>query len=363
MTPATQLIYMAFGAATYRREAVFRIVSALTQANRCTHTEPLDVRVLTDAPSFFGKRPAQTRAIDPDWADPHRYPFRIKHMILEVALRNCIKAALIDTDTFFRESPAALPKRVASGKLLSNSIGRPVSEVPLLPCAMLARLKQAEPSLSPLRQSNSGVIGLMHSDRAVLERPVAWKGELRPLSTKLHTLEGLHLALAAHDRMELNACANVVHHYWSRKTQFRTKVEAWFAKHNAAPLSKEAMQDRLMISDRLPHPTQSCRSWQNRVIRLISGEHRQFIRERLHGCHTYPHEFDRRLTGGWRGKALSNAQERLGRPLSLNALQAWLNNPPLKYWPETVIQRCTLIYSLVSQPTERLAHSCPSRPN
>lgn len=256
MTHATQLIYLAFGAATYQREAVFSIVSALTQANRCKYTEPFVIRVLNDAPSFFDKLPAQTSAIDPSWAGPYRYPFRIKHMVLK-----------------------------------------------------------------------SGVIGLVHSDRAVLERSITWMDELRPLPPELHTLEEPCLALAAHDRIELNARTDVIHHYWRRKAQLRAKVGAWLSKHNAASLSKEAMQDIPIISDRLPRPTQSCRSWQKLVTRWVPGERRQFIRELLQGCHTYPNEFDRRCT---RGRTLIKALERLGRSLSLNALQAWLNNPRLK---------------------------------
>ncbi|PKM28132.1 MAG: hypothetical protein CVV07_14880 [Gammaproteobacteria bacterium HGW-Gammaproteobacteria-11] len=227
MTHATQLIYLAFGAATYQREAVFSIVSALTQANRCKHTEPFDIRVLNDAPSFFDKLPVQTSVIDPSWAGPYRYPFRIKHMALKDALQNRIKAAIIDT--FFRELPVALFKRLAPGKLLRNARGRPVSKVPLLPRTMLARLEQAEPSLSTSRPTDSGVIGLMHSDRAVLERSITWMDELRPLPPELHTLEEPCLALAAHDRMELNARTDVIHHYWRRKAQLRAKVGAWLS--------------------------------------------------------------------------------------------------------------------------------------
>lgn len=327
MTHATQLIYLAFGAATYQREAVFSIVSALTQANRCKHTEPFDIRVLNDAPSFFDKLPVQTSAIDPSWAGPYSYPFRIKHMALKDALQNRIKATIIDTDTFFRELPVALFKRLAPGKLLRNARGRPVSKVPLLPRTMLARLEQAEPSLSTSRPTDSGVIGLMHSNRAVLERSITWMDELRPLPPELHTLEEPCLALAAHDRMELNARTDMIHHYWRRKAQLRAKVGAWLTKHNAASLSKEAMQDIPIISDRLPRPTQSCRSWQKLVTRRVPGERRQFIRELLQGCHTYPNEFDRGCT---RGRTLIKALERLGRSLSLNALQAWLNNPRLK---------------------------------
>lgn len=330
MTHATQLIYLTFGAATYQREAVFSIVSALTHAHECKRTEPFSIRVFTDDPSFFDKLPVQICAIDPSWAGPHRYHFRIKHMVLKETLQNCEKAVLIDTDTFFRESPAALFNRVAPGKLLCNAIGRPLSEASPLPAEMLARLEQAKLPLTTLRQTNSGVIGLMQSDQSLLERSIAWMDELRPMAPELYTLEELCLALAAHGRMELNACTDVIHHYWSRKAQFRAKVEAWFSKHHMAPLSQEAMQDTLLLNDRLPRPPQPYRSWQKLVTRLIPSERRQFFRELLYGCHSYPNEFDRACASAWWDKAVINAQERLGRPLTAGELQLLLNDPVLK---------------------------------
>lgn len=330
MTHATQLVYLAFGAATYQRESVFSIVSALTRANECRHIEPFSIRVFTDNPSFFDKLPVQISAIDPSWAGPHHYHFRIKHMVLKEALQNCEKAVLIDTDTFFRKSPAALFKRIAPGKLLCNAIGQPLSEAPSLPAEMLARLEQDKHPLTTLRQTNSGVIGLMQSDQNLLELSIAWMDELRPMAPELYTLEEVCLALAAHGRMELHACTDVIHHYWSRKAQFRAKVEAWFSKHHMTPLSREAMQDTFLLNDRLPRPPQPYRGWQKLVTQLAPSERRQFLRELLYGCHSYPNEFDRACTSAWWDKAVINAQERLGRQLTAGELQLWLNEPVLK---------------------------------
>lgn len=330
MNASTQLIYLAFGATTYQREAVFSIVSALTQAARCKHPESLHIRVFTDAPDFYDKLPVTVSAIDPSWSGPHSYHFRIKHMALREALQQCDKAILIDTDTFFRESPTQLFQRVAPGKLLCNAIGQPLGETPSLPEKMLARLKEAHLPLANLRQTNSGVIGLTKSDLNLLDRSIAWMDELRPLAPELYTLEELCLALAAHRRQELIACTDVIHHYWSRKTQFRAKIEAWFIKHHAHPLNEEAMHDALSLNDRLPRPPQPFRGWQKLLTLFAPSDRRQFFRELLYGCHTYPNEFDRACCCAWWDKAVINAQERLGRPLSLGELQSWLNTPQLR---------------------------------
>lgn len=330
MTHTTQLIYLAFGAATYQREALFSMVSALTHAARCKHTESFHIRVFTDTPSFFEKLPVSTCLIDPSWAGPHGYHFRIKHAVLKEVLQNCEKAILIDTDTFFRESPSALFRRVLPGKLLCNAIGRPLSEAPDLPRAVLARLEQANLPFASLRQTNSGVIGLTRDDQYLLEQSIAWMDELRPLAPELYTLEELCLALAAHDRLELNSCTDVIHHYWSRKGQFRAKIDAWVTKHHTYPLSEEAMHDALLLNDRLPRPTQPYRGWQKLVTRLVPSERRQFFRELLYGCHAYPNEFDRACASVWWDKAVINAQERIGRPLTPNELRAWLHDPLLK---------------------------------
>lgn len=330
MTQPTQLIYLAFGATTYQREAVFSIVSALTHAARNEHSEPFHIRVFTDAPDFYGKLPVAISAIDPSWSGPHNYHFRIKHMVLREALQQCDKAILIDTDTFFRASPTELIKRVAPGKLLCNAIGQPLGEAPPFPAEMLTRLKEANLSLTNLRQTNSGVIGLMQSDLSLLKRSIDWMDELRPLAPELYTLEELCLALAAHGHMELNACTDVIHHYWSRKAQFRAKVDAWFSKHHASPLSEEAMHDALQLNDRLPRPPQPYRGWQKLLTLLAPSDRRQFFRELLYGCHTYPNEFDRACNSAWWDKAVINAQERIGRPLSPEELEEWLNSPLLK---------------------------------
>lgn len=330
MTLAPQLIYLAFGADTYQREAVFSIVSALTRASQKNGTRAFEIQVFTDNPRFYEKLPVVTHAIDPTWDGPHHYHFRIKHAVLREVLHNCEKAVLIDTDTFFRESPNALFQRIFPGNLLCNAIGDPLGESPALPIEALAYLRHHSLADPTLRQTNSGVIGLISADKAILDRSIKLMDDLRPLALKLYTLEELSLALAAHGHLQLASCTDVIHHYWSRKAQFRAKIEAWYAKHHEAPLSQKAMDDALQVNDRLPRPPQPSRSWQKLLTVLTTKERRQFIREILYGCHEYENEFDRACSPVWWDKALANIEERQGRPLSATELDIWLADPLLK---------------------------------
>lgn len=169
MTHASQLIYLAFGEATYQREAVFSISSGLAHLGRDARSSAFGIRVFTDSPGYYEKLPAEINAIDPKWAGPHRYHFRIKHAALLETLKNCEKAILIDTDTFFRQSPETLFSRVTPGSLLCNAIGRPLGAAPALPKEMLVRLARDNLLCTDLHQTNSGVIGLAHDDQKLLE--------------------------------------------------------------------------------------------------------------------------------------------------------------------------------------------------
>lgn len=330
MTHASQLIYLAFGEATYQREAVFSISSGLAHLGRDARNSAFGIRVFTDSPGYYEKLPAEINAIDPKWAGPHRYHFRIKHAALLETLKNCEKAILIDTDTFFRQSPETLFSRVTPGSLLCNAIGRPLGAAPALPKEMLVRLARDNLLCTDLHQTNSGVIGLAHDDQKLLEHSIAWMDELRPMAPELYTLEELSLALAAHGTLELRSCTDVVHHYWSRKTHFRAKVEAWFNKHHHAPLSEEAMHDALLLNDRLPRPPHPNRGWQKLLTSLTPPTQKQFYRELLYGCHTYANEFDRACASSWWDKAIINAQKRHGLCLAPEEVEHYLNNPILK---------------------------------
>lgn len=329
MIQTPQLVYLAFGAETYQREAVFSIASALTHASQ-GRQPPFAIQVFTDNPAFYAKLPVTTRDIDPAWRGPHDYHFRIKHVALQTVLQGSEKAVLIDTDTFFRTTPEALFQLIGPGRLLCNAISPPLAQAQALPDTLAPHLCQRELVDPTFRQTNSGVIGLDQADNALLERSIRLMDELYPLAPQLYTLEELCLALAAHRRMQLFGCTDVIHHYWSRKAQFRAKINAWYNKHQHDPLSPQAMEDVLLVNDRLPRPPQPYRGWQKLLTLLAPRERRQFFREALYGCHDYGNEFDHACSSIWWDKALDNLMERQERPLNASEIRSWLGSPMLK---------------------------------
>lgn len=60
--PRPQLVYLAFGPATYHQEACFSIVSAL--AHLGTAREAMDIQVYTDNPQPYAKLPVSIHLLD-----------------------------------------------------------------------------------------------------------------------------------------------------------------------------------------------------------------------------------------------------------------------------------------------------------
>lgn len=325
MNKRPQLVYLAFGAEIYQFEAIFSIASAFA---RCTQRD-WDIQVFTDAPGLYADLPVVVREILPQWKGPHSYHFRIKHAALQEVLREHEVAALVDTDTFFRKSPQKLFERVRPGHLLCNSIGSKLVDSGHS-ATFLAELERNGLLDAALRQTNSGVIGLHVADSSVLERSISLMDEHYSAAMGVYTFEEICLALAAHGRLALRECPDLLHHYWSRKAHFRAKVLAWHSKHRDAPMSDSALRDLLNVSVRLPRPPQPLRALQKIATLAIPTEQRQFTRESLYGCYWYSNEFDRACSNVWWEKALENAERRIGDRLNVHTLNLWLNHPVLR---------------------------------
>ena len=81
--------------------------------------------MFSDNPAPYRDLPVQVCTLDDAtrkrWSEPHGYHFRTKHVLLRQVLETSEQALLIDTDTFFHDSPMALFERVAPGSLLCNA--------------------------------------------------------------------------------------------------------------------------------------------------------------------------------------------------------------------------------------------------
>jgi len=329
-----QLVYLAFGPATYHQEACFSIVSAIANLGGNTNLA-IDIQVYTDKAEPYAKLPVTVHLLDEAtrkaWNQPHGYHFRSKHVLLRQVLQQHPQAVLIDTDTFFRKSPLQLFQRVKPGTLLCNAIGARygANQQCLLYKNLLGILEPRGLADCQMPLVNSGVIGLCAENSDVLDRSIAMMDEFYPLARTAYTLEEFCLAVAAYRKMELAECTDVIHHYWSRKAQFRAKIQAWLAKHGQHPLSPPALADVALVNDQLPRPPALHRLGYKALSLTLPPQERQFARELLYGCYPYANEFDRACASAWWDKALENLNARHG-PTDPERLRQCLRHPGLR---------------------------------
>ncbi|HGM5581665.1 TPA: hypothetical protein ACKP22_003370 [Pseudomonas putida] len=329
-----QLVYLAFGPATYHQEACFSIASALANLRK-TPGEAMDIQVYTDNLEPYARLPVTLHRLDEQtrkaWNQPHGYHFRSKHVLLRQVLEHHPHAVLIDTDTFFRQSPIELFRRVKPGVLLCNAIGGRYGENQkcLLYKNLLTLLQQRGLADCQMPLVNSGVIGLTAQDATTLDHSIALMDELYPLAREAYTLEEFCLAVAAYRKLQLATCTDVIHHYWSRKAQFRAKIQAWLRKHGDDPLGEAALADITLVNDQLPRPPTLHRLGYKAMSLTLPSRHRQFARELLYGCYPYDNEFDRACATAWWDKALENFNQRQGG-MSPEQLRECLRQPGLR---------------------------------
>ena len=312
-----RLLYIVYGAETYHQEAFFSIASALTRL-RSTPGADIAIEVLTDNPAPYAALPVTITPVSSQtlqsWWAPHGYHFRAKHVALLQRLQGDEdRVVLIDTDTFFHQSPQTLFDKVRQGQLLCNRIGGRYGDRPdaLLYRTLSAGLQARGLGGKEMPLLNSGVIGLCGADRSVLERSIELMDELFPHAQGAYTLEEFVLAVAADQAgLSLEECPDEIHHYWSRKDIFRAKVKAWIAKHGSAPCSDAAVADIPRVTDALPRPPQATRLMIKLRTCILPSTQRQFARELLYGCYPYSNEFDRACGPVWWEKAVNNLEQR-----------------------------------------------------
>ncbi|WP_166361391.1 hypothetical protein [Pseudomonas akapageensis] len=333
---APQLVYLVYGKDTYHQEAVFSIASALA-GMRETPGEPLDIQVFSDNAEPYRQLPVRVRPLDEttrqSWSGPHGYHFRAKPVALRKVLDESTLALLIDTDTFFHASPLELFRRIEPGTLLCNAILQRFGTHKTTPhyryLAPLLSARGLADDQTPLL--NSGVIGLHQSDVHVLDKTIELIDECFPLMVEgPYNLEEFCLSVAAYRSCQVRECPDLIHHYWSRKELFRAKIQAWLRKHEAAPLTQEALDDTRLVTAQLPRPPAIQRLGYKCLTVGMPAQQRQFSLEILYGCYRHKNEFDQACAPVWWEKAKANAEKRLGKPLEPQLLERWLNQPILR---------------------------------
>ncbi|WP_409522003.1 MULTISPECIES: hypothetical protein [unclassified Pseudomonas] len=331
ITSRPQLIYLVFGANTYHQEAVFSIASALAKAGNADD-RPFDIQVFSDKSDPYRQLPVRVRALGADtrreWSGPHHYPFRCKHVLARKVLQESEKAVLIDTDTFFHDSPMKLFEKVRPDTLLCNAFQLRYSDCKetVLYTALAETLAERNLADDQMRLLNSGVIGLTRENAQTLDTSIELMDEFFPITPGAITLEEFCLGVAAYRSLKVEQCTDVIHHYWSRKQLFRAKVRAWLHKHGHNPTSAEALADTGNVSMRIPRPATWQRLMYKSATLAVPQPQRQFVREVLYGCCEHANEFDQACSAVWWEKAFTNAEKRMKDPIEPAHLRQWLDH-------------------------------------
>lgn len=326
-----QLVYLVFGPETYHQEAVFSIASALANSSQASERE-FDIQVFTDNCAPYRDLPVRVRPFSDqlrqEWSGPHGYHFRCKHVVARTVLSESEKAILIDTDTFFHQSPMQLFDRVKPDTLLCNALTLRYSDCKetVLYTALAEKLAQRGLADDQMNLVNSGVIGLTHNNMHILDQSIALMDEFFELTPGAITLEEFCLGVAAYRSLKIEQCPDLIHHYWSRKQLFRAKVHAWVAKHARNPLCPKALDDTKNVTAHLPRPNTGQRLIYKMATLAVPKAQRQFVRELLYGCCKFPNEFDRACSQVWWEKAFCNANRRVKTPITAAQLQQWLEH-------------------------------------
>lgn len=219
------LVYLSLGSGRHVDEIRFSVLSA----SRYLQAESSwRIVIYTDDPRSFEGLPLEFRIVDPaiaaSWKEPHGYFFRSKTKALEASLKLCAaRSILVDGDTYFKQSPDELFRRVAPGaSVLHLREGPPA---PPVRAAIRHVLKHHVPiELDGRRWAlseyttvwNSGVAGLHRSDVALCERALHLMDQLTAHDFHKYTpvAEQLALGMCLEQHTVVSECIDVVVHYW-----------------------------------------------------------------------------------------------------------------------------------------------------
>ena len=225
------LIYLCYGDLLHVREAKFSI---LTLINRCKDlVDKYRIVVYTDNVDEFADYPVTVEFLSSEtlesWLGGGNYIHRRKIMTIIHALEKYASPlAFIDSDTWFKKSPAHIFKRIGPGRTcLHLSEGR-IDQVPELrawsevaekePLHIFERETHMERNS---RMWNSGVIGIHPEDGYLIRECLSMVDQMCIKyvkhctdEQKFHTIEQMAMGYLFERYTRTNSSNDIVFHYW-----------------------------------------------------------------------------------------------------------------------------------------------------
>lgn len=226
------LVYLAYGRDEIFEQTLFSVLSLMYHCG--PGLENSRVAVYTDEPERFAALPVKTIKLTSvqlnEWLGGSDYIHRRKTCVIIDALdRFGGKVAFIDSDTWFRASPARIFNRVGQGRAcfhicegFISATGTPFDKalVRQLEIVPLSLRSGEQVRVKGVRMWNTGVVAIDVADRELMVEALALSDAIwhtaDPLGAygkKIHHAEQFATGYAFRD-CRLSEAADCVYHYW-----------------------------------------------------------------------------------------------------------------------------------------------------
>ncbi|HEY5517710.1 MAG TPA: hypothetical protein VIL15_05580 [Coriobacteriia bacterium] len=208
-------------------ETKYAILSAYRWARP---SDGIEIVLYTDNPSRFDDMPVRLRPIAAEelegWTGPEGYQYRRKLEVLRDALIQTGRPVVfVDSDTWFRRSPARLFDRIGRGRSImhvreGNLRGRPFPQYchDFVDCVESRTWKTSSGSPLDITSDvvwNSGVIGLDPLDNVLVDDALALIDQVY-CKCELWFLEQFAIAFFLMRSTDVRGASDIVFHYWPK---------------------------------------------------------------------------------------------------------------------------------------------------
>ena len=227
--PSRSLVLLSYGG---RDDQVAETKYAILSAYRWARpSDGIEIVLYTDNPSRFDDMPVRLRPIAAEelegWTGPEGYQYRRKLEVLRDALIQTGRPVVfVDSDTWFRRSPARLFDRIGRGRSImhvreGNLRGRPFPQYchDFVDCVESRAWKTSSGSPLDITSDvvwNSGVIGLDPLDNVLVDDALALIDQVY-CKCELWSLEQFAIAFFLMRSTDVRSASDIVFHYWPRE--------------------------------------------------------------------------------------------------------------------------------------------------
>jgi hypothetical protein len=241
------VVYLSYGKGPHEQEVIFSLLSAWHWA--MPDRDDVRFAVYTDHPETFAGLPVDIERVSPEtwveWSGPTGFNHRRKIMALRHAFdRWGTKTLLVDGDTWWRNRPAVLFRRIRPGQsVLHLREGRVARALATL--FATHSFTDLDGHTKTFESSewmwNAGVIGLDPADAGLLDEVLHWTDALCNVA-RMHVLEQFAFSYVLGQRTHLKEAGDCVWHYWPcyMIEPFRKRLPGIMAETGDLPLTERA---------------------------------------------------------------------------------------------------------------------------